>query len=171
MLLRPSLALGLFAVGARSHGSMSIPKPRNTVDGDMAPWNGTVPWPLPFDTPNWCATPTVDAHGKDPRNLTGTHGQACFWFSNGCDISVDECDGNSGQTIQAHWVFDGPAGTNNGWTSKGIIADKSQKQPGGGVNAGSIAGRKGLKPKHNATICDPNIRTINTNAECGGPDE
>lgn len=39
------------------------------------------------------------------------------------------------------------------------------------MNAGSIAGRKGLKPKHNATICDPNIRTINTNAECGGPDD
>ena len=89
------------------HGSMTIPKPRNTVDGDTAPWNGTVsrpsvvliscggapvssdsnyagavrqvPWPQPFDTPNWCSTPSAEMHGKDPRNLTGTHGQACFW--------------------------------------------------------------------------------------------
>jgi hypothetical protein len=45
-----------------------------------------VPWPVPFSGhaatvqgANWCAVPSTEAFGKDPRNLTGTHGQACFW--------------------------------------------------------------------------------------------
>ena len=149
---------------------MTIPKPRNTVDGDTAPWNGSVPqYPIPFNAPNWCAVP--QAGTADPRNITGSHGQACFWFSNGCDISVDKCDGNTGQVIQAKWTYDGPKGKNNGWTSEGIVLDPKHKQPGGGVNAVSIAGAQGKKPLRNATICDPHIRTINTHAKCGSKDD
>ena len=149
---------------------MTIPKPRNTVDGDTAPWNGSVPqYPIPFNAPNWCAVP--QAGTADPRNITGSHGQACFWFSNGCDISVDKCDGNTGQVIQAKWTYDGPKGQNNGWTSEGIVLDPKHKQPGGGVNAVSIAGAQGKKPLRNATICDPHIRTVNTHAKCGSKDD
>ena len=38
-------------------------------------------------------------------------------FSNGCDISVEECDGNTGQVIEAKWAYKGPKDKNNGWTS------------------------------------------------------
>ena len=62
------------------HGAVTIPPPRQAVDGSLAPWNGKVPWPIPFDHPNWCAHPSAGAAGKDARNLTGANGQACFWF-------------------------------------------------------------------------------------------
>jgi hypothetical protein len=151
--------------------------------------NGSVPWPLPFDTPNWCATASAEAASTDPHNLTGSHGQACFCacsrhlvpvvartrfplrtaecmatavgFSNGCDISVDECDGDTGQKVDAKWIYTGP-GKNNGWTSEGIVLDPKHKQPGGGIHAMSIAAAQGKKPLRNATICDPSIRTVRT---------
>ena len=69
---------------AASHGAVSQPKPRQAIDGTLAPWNGSVPDPIPFDTPNWCARPTNSS--GDPRHLSGSNGQACFWFSNGCTI-------------------------------------------------------------------------------------
>ena len=116
-----ALALGLSARQADAHGAVTIPMPREAIDGDTAPWNGKVPWPIPFgasspcpssgqrahqltelaraDNPNWCAHPSAEAAGKDPRNLTGSLGQACFWFSNGCGIGSPECDGNSGQLV------------------------------------------------------------------------
>lgn len=30
------------------HGAVTIPKPRQAVDGGVHPWNGTVPGPMPF---------------------------------------------------------------------------------------------------------------------------
>ena len=76
-MMRLVVALGTVITVVSGHGSMTIPKPRNTIDGDVAPWNGSVPWPTPFDSPNWCATPSSEMVGKDPHNLTGSHGQAC----------------------------------------------------------------------------------------------
>ena len=38
-----------------------------------------MPDPIPFTTPNWCAHP--DAGSTDPRKLSGSNGQACFWVS------------------------------------------------------------------------------------------
>ena len=35
------------------------------------------------------------AVGIDDRNISGSNGQACFWFSNGCAIGCDECDGST----------------------------------------------------------------------------
>ena len=110
--------------------------------------------------------PSAAAAGKDPRNLTGSNGQACFWFSNGCDISCDKCDGNTGQMVHPTFVYAGPKGMNNGWTGQ-FKPDPTKQQPPGGTSARSICS----KPKHKATICDPNLRTVNTNAECGGADD
>ena len=31
--------------------------------------------------PNWCAHPSAARAGKDKRNLTGSNGQACFWYA------------------------------------------------------------------------------------------
>ena len=80
--LRQLLFLGAAARETASHGMMSFPTPRNALDRQLAPWNGTVPaFPIPFDSPNWCATP--DAASADPRKISGGGGQACFWFNNG----------------------------------------------------------------------------------------
>jgi hypothetical protein len=74
---------------------------------------------------------------------------------------VDECDGDTGQKVDAKWIYTGP-GKNNGWTSEGIVLDPKHKQPGGGIHAMSIAAAQGKKPLRNATICDPSIRTVRT---------
>ena len=72
-------AFTLFAVEfVDGHGAVSHPKPRNAIDGTIAPWNGTVPEPMPFMF--WCTVPSAEAAGTDPRNVTGSNGQACFWF-------------------------------------------------------------------------------------------
>ena len=34
--------LGLGAQSAAAHGAMTIPKPRNSIDGDLPPYNGKV---------------------------------------------------------------------------------------------------------------------------------
>ena len=75
------------------HGAMTHPRPVNAVDGDIPPWSGPVPTTklggLPFQ--GWCPFP--DANSSHPLNLTGANGQACFYFSNGCSIGCDVCDG------------------------------------------------------------------------------
>merc|ERR1719168_428699 len=75
------------------HGSVVWPPPRQSVDRDLAPWNGPVPNPPPSveDTTHrgWCPVPARDG------TVTGQNGQACFWFSNGCSIGCDVCDGTS----------------------------------------------------------------------------
>ena len=34
--------------------------------------------------------------------------QACFFFNNGCDISCDECDGQTGQVVNPRFNWTGP---------------------------------------------------------------
>eukprot|EP01048_Picozoa_sp_COSAG05_P030115 COSAG05_NODE_10284_length_573_cov_2.248945_1_plen_123_part_01 len=110
------------AVGqADAHGAVTIPMPRNSVDGDTAPYNGTVPWPIPFDNPNWCAHPSASMAGKDPRNLSGANGQACFWFSNGCDIGSSSCDGNTGQVLDNNRFIYNGTGAPPSWSGEGIM--------------------------------------------------
>lgn len=47
--------------------------------------------------------------------MSGANGQSCFWFSNGCSIGCDECDGNTrgpvpkfiyigNDTVSALWI-------------------------------------------------------------------
>eukprot|EP01046_Picozoa_sp_COSAG06_P018665 COSAG06_NODE_1307_length_9916_cov_99.462361_5_plen_135_part_00 len=79
-------AVALLPALSDGHGAMTQPKSRNAVDGTVAPWNSSVPESVPFMF--WCAAP--DAKAADPRKVSGQHGQACFFFNNGCDISCDE---------------------------------------------------------------------------------
>ena len=85
-MMRPVLVGLVGAIGTTvvdGHGAVTIPKPRQAVDGALAPWNGSVPaYPIPFDNPNWCESPSHKAQTDDPRHLTGSNGQACFWFNN-----------------------------------------------------------------------------------------
>jgi hypothetical protein len=55
MARRSALSIALFVVPAvRGHGAVTHPKPRQAIDLTVAPWNGTVPDPVPFTNPNWC---------------------------------------------------------------------------------------------------------------------
>merc|ERR1719482_1252751 len=95
MMILRALALFFFlCVGvADAHSAMTIPPPREAVDSNEKPWGGPVPHPLPFEP--WCPFPSKAAAGKDNRNITGANGEACFWFSNGCAIGCDACDGST----------------------------------------------------------------------------
>jgi len=119
------IGLCLF-VGSEGHASMTFPQPRNAVDRDLAPWNGLMnpSWDHHVDTP---ICPHSDADG----NLTLANGQSCFWYSHGCTIFCDECDGV---------------------TARDRNTCPNKKIP-------------------NATICDPNLRTVNRFAECGSPED
>jgi len=145
------------------------PKPREAIDGSIAPWNGSVPNPVPFTTPNWCASPT--AASKDPRHLGGSNGQACFWFSNGCDIGCDTCDGATGQKIpccNTKFLYTGN-GTVPSWGGDGIVPDPkwlAQFAPHSKWRPENVK-----YPDRKPTVCDKRLRTINTNAECGAPDD
>ena len=87
MRMRAVAMVAVFLLpGATGHGAMTQPRTRNAVDGAVAPWNSSVPESVPFMF--WCAAP--DAEAPDKRKVSGKHGQACFYFNNGCDISCDE---------------------------------------------------------------------------------
>jgi len=167
------LICGLIASVA-GHGAVTHPKPRQAIDGTLAPWNGSVPDPIPFDTPNWCAEPTADS--KDPRHLGGGNGQACFWFSNGCDIGSDKCDGNTGQKIpccNTKFLFTGNM-------TSGLPYDYWQDPEVKIIPDPKFVAsfdRNKMRPEHikypdrKPTICDKKLRTINTHAECGSPED
>ena len=70
-------ALLLLSQKVDGHGAVTIPPPRNSIDADTAPWNGTMPAKIPYIP--WCPFPSAAAAGSDPRNLTGSNGQACYW--------------------------------------------------------------------------------------------
>ena len=79
---------------ASAHGMMTFPKPRNAIDGAVAPFAG---WGW---VPNNTACNSSDckyygfnngigacphsAKNGTPGALNGSNGQACYWFSNGC---------------------------------------------------------------------------------------
>ena len=149
------------AAGVAMHGAVTFPPPRNAIDADTAPWNGSVPaLPIPFEF--WCPTPSAAAAGTNQHNLTLSNGQACFWFSNGCDLSCDECDGSTGaQDINLHPDFISNVNlTGSWWTGKGI-----EPNPAAKFAAPHAICKNGTSRK--ATICDPKLRTVNTNTECG----
>ena len=143
-LLRAAVLASSVLGTARSHGAVTHPPPREAVDGaSTAPWNGSVPWPIPFDSPNWCAHPSASMAGIDPRNLSGSNGQACFWFSNGCGIGSPHCDGNSGQLVPCcthKYRYNGtgsppPFGQCN---AGGCIVKAGPSQPAGGLTKAPV---------------------------------
>ncbi len=73
MMLRATALLGALTLAA-GHGAVVKPRPRNSVDRDLAPWNGTtVKTPSVESMTGLC--PSVDENGK----VSGQNGQSCFW--------------------------------------------------------------------------------------------
>ena len=158
-LLTASVAATLLAPCA-GHGALTSPPPRNAIDSNELPWGGKVPTPVPFEP--WCPMPSAAAATTDPgRNLTGDNGQACFWFSNGCAIGCDACDGSTRGPIPKFECVDGqdPATC--------AIAPVSNYT----IPFGPKAPICGPSQSLNATICDPKLRTVNTHAKCGAADD
>ena len=91
-MLRPVLLLSSLAC-ARAHAHMVQPPPRNAVDKDLPPWNGPMParWNHKVDS---YICPMAAGDGS-MSNLTLSNGQACFYFSHGCTIQCDACDGKT----------------------------------------------------------------------------
>jgi len=154
----PMIFLAVWLPGTHSHGAVTFPPPRNAIDSDEMPWGGKVPTPVPFEP--WCPFPSEVAAVSDPgRNLTGANGQACFWFSNGCAIGCDQCDGSTRGPIPKFECVPGQP-------SKSC---KVQPVPGFKPTFGPKAPIC-AKPL-NATVCDPKQRSVNTGAECGSPED
>lgn len=154
------------------HAAVTHPRPRQAIDGALAPWNGTVPNPIPFTTPNWCAFPDPSAPQApgDTRGLSGSNGQACFWFSNGVDIGCDQADGVTGQKLPCcteKFLYKGN-GTVPSWGGEGIVPDPKFLAS---FNRSAVRPKYVAFPDREPTVCDKNLRTINTNAECGAPDD
>jgi hypothetical protein len=151
---------------AIGHGSVSSPLPRQAIDGTVAPWNGTVPEAIPFMF--WCATP--DSRSSDARNVSGKNGQACFWFNNGCDISCDECDGRTGQVVHPKFTWNG-TGDPPDWSdpTKQILPNPNHLPINHGARPDDPTSQRlsiCKEPKRRATICAPELRTINPDTEC-----
>eukprot|EP00937_MAST-01D_sp_MAST-1D-sp2_P006255 g6255.t1 len=86
--------------------SMVVPSPRNAVDRQLPQWSGGKWWPFQSNCknrshtwnpqiPSGCVPEGTDgwgcncANGSQPCDV----GQSCFWFSQGCTIGCDKCDG------------------------------------------------------------------------------
>ena len=92
----PWLVLALFGRTVDGHASMVQPPPRNAVDRDLAPWNSfeanQTDWNHHVDTP---ICPVAAGNGAPLDALSLRNGQACFYFSHGCTIQCDKCDGKT----------------------------------------------------------------------------
>eukprot|EP01043_Picozoa_sp_COSAG02_P046544 COSAG02_NODE_4364_length_5447_cov_19.656694_3_plen_172_part_00 len=97
--------------------------------------------------------------------IFGSHASSCQFrsindaridagFSNGCAVGCDTCDGNSRGPIPSSYKTKTVPPTGVGRNKVG---------PNGVVCKSS----NGVKP----TICDPELRTVNQNATCGGEDD
>jgi len=162
------LLLLLYPETAVAHSALTIPRPRQAVDADEKPWGGQVPGIIPFEP--WCAHPSRSAAGHDHRNLTGSNGEACFWFSNGCAIGCDACDGSTRGPIPTFECVDGqtPDSCDVRPTPGPHPIQFGPQAPICGPHAPApVAPGKSM----NATICDPKQRTVNTAAKCGNPED
>ena len=93
-----ALTFALCGVCVLSHGSMVEPAPRNAVEKNDPFWAGPGPapsaWSHHVDTP---ICPVSASIGGLEGNLSLRQGQSCFWFSHGCTIFCDKCDGKTGR--------------------------------------------------------------------------
>ena len=185
-----SLFLILALAGrAESHGAMSFPRSRNAIDGQLPPWQG---WAYPCDAKHEgdeCAITfcedgktcqgscPISAHNGVHNALNASNGQACYWFSNGCTIGCDRCDGSQnhvGHGLQG-FLYQGMSGET--LRKKNItIADPFNPPPGSmlldpnttaTLNISSNCAHRST----NATVCSSALRTANTQAECGSADD
>lgn len=167
-MAKSALLFSYLAAVAHGHSALTHPRPREAVDANEKPWDGDVPRKIPFE--GWCPFASEHAAHDDPRNMSGGNGQACFWFSNGCAIGCDACDGSTRGPIPSFECVEGQSGD---------VCDVEPTKKPHNITFGPqapICGPDAPEPRAagssmNATICDPRLRTVNTAAECGSHDD
>lgn len=175
--------------GADGHGALSFPRPRNALDGDIAPWSA---WSYPCDSThqggncsitfcedgkNCQGSCPISAHNGLKNALNASNGQSCYWFSNGCTIGCEKCDGTQNHVGHGTQKFLYKGMTSAQLRSKNIsIPDPWNPAAGDMVlNPNTTAGiaikPNCANPATKPTICDPRLRTMNTQAECGSKED
>ena len=134
--------VSLFATGADAHGATVIPRSRNTIDADNMTAQGNQTYPY-----HGQACPMADGGNG---TTSGANGQACYWFSNGASIGCPTPDATTR----------GPVPTVECNTSQAAALDGMCARKMDTCGSGA-----------KATICDPEMRTVNTGAECGAEDD
>ena len=155
---RRSLLMALLAYHAdrviEGHGAVTQPRPRQALEGTMAPWSSPLKWPITFaDHPSQHAFCPLGVAAAEHQNFSGALGQACYWFSGGCSIGCAECDGVTRGPIPCSH----PAGCKNCQMMGPTFESNCQRK--------MDTCQKGYR----ATNCQNTTRTLNINAECGGP--
>ena len=90
----------------------------------------------------------------------------------GCDIGCERCDGLAGQKIPCcvpKVLINGAVnGTPPSWSGEGLTAD-----PKFVASFNRTAARPATVafPDRKPTICDPRLRSLNIDAECGSPED
>jgi len=170
------------------HGAMTFPKPRNSLDGALSPW---ADWAYPCDDGHkgeMCAITfcengkncqgscAMSAHNGVKDALTASNGQACYYFSNGCTVGCDECDGTTNHVGHGQQGFLYRGLNQSQLLKKGVIMPDPFSLPHGEISldpksASNLEIKPGCaKPNGDkATICASSLRTANTQAECGTP--
>ena len=83
-----SFVLAGLVVASAAHSNLIYPTPRNAIDSLLPAWaNGTAPykWEPYGDAPCACTNGTSFCESA----------QTCLWFSVGCSIGCDACDGGA----------------------------------------------------------------------------
>ena len=187
MALQPLLFLALVARAA-AHGAMTFPKPRNSLDGALEPWTK---WAYPCDSThqgdmckitfcedgkNCQGSCPISAH-NGASQLNASNGQSCYWFSNGCTVGCDACDGTQNHVGHGNQKFLYKGMSAATLRSQNITLDHPWNPAPGDMQL-DPASIKTLEIKANCenpagkpTVCDPRLRTANAHAECGGPQD
>ena len=184
-------AWAALVVSCVGHGAMSFPRPRNSLDGALAPWSN---WSYPCDETHAgpdCAlgfcedgkdcqgSCPISSHSGAKNALNASNGQACYWFSNGCTVGCDACDGTQNHVGHGNQRFLYRGMSAAQLRSKNLTTAHPWS-PAPGEMVLDPASTKGLAIKPNCdarkdapvpTICDPRLRTVNSQAECGGAED
>jgi hypothetical protein len=173
---------------AYGHAAMTFPKPRNSLDGTLPAWKA---WAYPCDEthkgvnctitgvvhpPNCFGSCAISSHNGVVNALNGSNGQSCYWFNNGCTVGCESCDGTSshvGHGTQS-WLYKGM--TSAEVKAKNIsLPNPFNPKPGDMVldPKSKFEVKPGCdKPNgQKATICASSLRSCNTQAKCGAPDD
>ena len=194
--------LALALPGARGHGAIVFPKSRNAADGALSPWKdwywkpgmtekGTDANVGSFSESgnNTEASCSIPAKDGVKGSTNASNGQACFWFSNGCTIGCESCDGSNNHPGhgQQQFLYKGKSVAELAKANISVPAWGLQKgdmvldpksfqhpAPNQSTGKGGLNTTQGLcpnSPKTKATICDPKLRTLNVYAECGSKED
>jgi len=173
-----------------AHGAMSFPKPRQSLDGALEPWAS---WSYPCDAKHqgamceitFCTTGencqgscAITSKNGAANSLNASNGQSCYWFSNGCTVGCDKCDGTHNHVGHGgqQFLYRG-MNQSEVRAQQVVIPDPFTPPPGVMVLDPSSKPMLNIRPGcdrpngQQATICASSLRTVNTQAECGSEED